>query len=103
MVEAADELAVASISWYELAWLAHHERIVASIPLRSWLGQLSDQVRTLRATVAIAATAATLPDSFPRDPVDRIVYATAVEHGLPLMTKDEQMRGHGRARRVAIW
>ena len=27
----ADELAVADISWFELAWLARHERIVVTI------------------------------------------------------------------------
>jgi PIN domain nuclease of toxin-antitoxin system len=29
----ADELAVAAISWFELAWLAEHERITVTIPL----------------------------------------------------------------------
>ena len=33
----ADELAVASITWFELAWLAEHERITVAIPTRSWL------------------------------------------------------------------
>jgi len=29
----ADELAVADISWFELAWLARHDRIVLTIPI----------------------------------------------------------------------
>ena len=33
----ADELAVAAISWFELALLARHERIAVTIPVRSWL------------------------------------------------------------------
>ena len=37
----ADELAIAAISWFELAWLAEHERIVLAIPVRSWLDQLA--------------------------------------------------------------
>ena len=52
----ADELAVAAISWFELAWLAEHERIVVTIPIRSWLEQLAAQVRTLGLTPAIADT-----------------------------------------------
>lgn len=40
-VEAADELAVASITWFELAWLAEHGRIVVAVPVRSWLEDLA--------------------------------------------------------------
>ena len=29
----ADELVIADISWFELAWLARHERIVLTVPL----------------------------------------------------------------------
>jgi PIN domain nuclease of toxin-antitoxin system len=32
-IEAADELAVNSISWFELAWMAHHDRVTLSIPV----------------------------------------------------------------------
>ena len=99
----ASELAVAAISWFELAWLAQHERIVLSIPVRSWLEQLAVQVRTLPLTPAIADTAVSLPASFPGDPADRLIYATAIEHGLRLVTKDRQLRGHGHPRPVTLW
>ena len=46
-IAGADELAVAGISWYELAWLAAHERIVLTIPISSWLAQLASGVRTV--------------------------------------------------------
>lgn len=36
-LEQADDLVVAAISWYELAWLAEHERITVGIPVPSWL------------------------------------------------------------------
>ncbi len=58
VLASADELAVSAISWYELAWLATHERIALAIPVRSWLDQLGRQVRTLGVTPAIADTAA---------------------------------------------
>lgn len=102
-LEAADELAVASISWFELAWLADHERIVLTIPVRSWLEQLATQVRTVGITPAVASTAVALPSSFPGDPADRIIYATAVEHGWPLVTKDRRLRRHRHPRPVTIW
>src|SRR5215218_4933600 len=74
VLKAADELLIAAISWYELAWLAERQRIVLDIPVRSWLHDLSGQVRTVGITPGIAGSAAALPSSFPRDPTDRIIY-----------------------------
>ncbi|MGH7642559.1 MAG: PIN domain-containing protein, partial [Candidatus Dormibacteria bacterium] len=64
-IEAADQLAVASISWFELAWLAEHQRLRLSVPVRAWLLQLGELVRTVPVSPAVAATAAELPSSFP--------------------------------------
>lgn len=102
-VEEAEELAVSGISWYELAWLAEHERIELAVPVLSWLQSLSGQVRTLGITPAVAAAAAALPSSFPGDPADRLIYATAVEHGCRLITKDGRLRAHRHPRRVTLW
>jgi PIN domain nuclease of toxin-antitoxin system len=99
----ADELAIAAITWFELAWLAEHERIVLTIPVRSWLEQIGARVRTLPLTPAIAATAVSLPSSFPGDPADRLIYATAIEHGVRLITKDRRLRGHRYPRPIALW
>lgn len=102
-LEEADEHVVAAISWYELAWLAQHERIIVNIPIRSWLQGLAAQLRTIGMNPAIADTAAALPSSFPGDPADRLIYATAIEHGLGLVTKDRSIRDHDRPRSLAIW
>jgi PIN domain nuclease of toxin-antitoxin system len=102
-LDEADALAVAAISWFELAWLAEHERIVLTIPIRSWLEQLAAQVRTVGITPAIAATAVSLPSSFPGDPADRLIYATAIEHGWRLVTKDRRLRAHRHPRPLALW
>ncbi|MGH3532268.1 MAG: type II toxin-antitoxin system VapC family toxin [Mycobacterium sp.] len=102
-VEKADELAVSAITWFELAWLAEHERIQLTIPMRSWLQQLAEHVRTVGITPSVAATAVSLPSSFPGDPADRLIYATAVEHGWRLVTKDRWLRGHRHPRPVTVW
>jgi PIN domain nuclease of toxin-antitoxin system len=99
----ADELAVADITWFELAWLARNERIVLSIPIAAWLERLAADVRTIPVTPAIAATAVSLPSTFPGDPADRLIYATAAEHGWSLVTKDERLRAHRHPRRVTVW
>lgn len=91
-LEDAEELVVAAITWFELAWMARNERIALSVPVRSWLDGLAAQLRTLGVTPRIADTAVSLPSWFPRDPVDRMIVATAVEHDLPLITKDRAIR-----------
>jgi len=103
VLKAADELLVAASSWYELAWLAERKRIVIDVPIRSWLEGLGAQVRTVGVTPAIAASAAALPASFPRDPTDRLIYATAIEHGVKLITRDRAIAKHDKPRSLVIW
>jgi PIN domain nuclease of toxin-antitoxin system len=96
-------LAVASVSWFELAWLAQHARIEIDVPIRTWLETLASKVRTVATTPMVAATAVALPNSFPGDPADRVIYATAIEYGWDLVTRDERMRRHRAAQPVTIW
>lgn len=99
----ADELAVASITWWELSWLASRERILLDAPIRTWLADLSGRFQTVPLTHSIAATASELPRSFPGDPADRLIYATAIEEGLSLVTKDRRLLQHPFPRRIAFW
>ncbi len=103
-LEKADELAVAAITWYELGWLAHHGRITVSLPIDTWITGLARSVRTVALTAKIAATAVTLPRTFPSDPADRLIYATAIENGCPMVTKDESIRAYsGTPFATTIW
>jgi PIN domain nuclease of toxin-antitoxin system len=102
-VEGADEVAVSAISWYELAWLARHERITLDVPVHAWLAALSRDVRTAAISPAVADAAASLPSTFPGDPADRLIYATAIEQGWTLVTKDRRLRVHRHTRPVTCW
>lgn len=102
-LDEADELLVAAVSWYELAWLARNGRIALDVPIRSWLETLGAQVRTVSLGPEIADTAVALPDSFPGDPADRQIYATAIERGVKLVTKDRAIAIHDRPRSLVIW
>lgn len=73
------------------------------MPILTWLQELAADVRTVPVSPAIAATAAALPSTFPGDPVDRVIYATAIEQGWPLVTRDERMRAHPYPRKITIW
>jgi PIN domain nuclease of toxin-antitoxin system len=102
-IEAADELAVAAYTWWELAWMARSGRIGHSIPPRALIAALARDVRTVPLTPAIATAAAELPDAFPKDPGDRLIYATAVEHGWPLVSKDGRLHAFDAEGAVVIW
>ena len=103
MIEAADEVAVAAITWYELAWLVANGRIRTTMPMRSWIALLARDVRTAALTPSIAAGAADLPKTFGGDPADRLIWATAVEHGWRLVTADGRLRDHDPDGTVTAW
>ena len=71
--------------------------------IRGWLQDLATGVRTAALTPAIAATAAQLPAAFPKDPFDRLIYATAIENGLPLVTADRALRAQDPEGRLVVW
>lgn len=91
------------MTWYELAWLATHGRIHVAVPVTVWLQRLACEVATIGITPAVAAAAAALPGTFPADPADRLIYATAVENGWSLVTKDRRLPGHPHPGQVTLW
>jgi PIN domain nuclease of toxin-antitoxin system len=102
-IEDADGVGMSAISWFEFAWLVEHGRIVINVPLNAWFERIAGQVTTFPITPAIAVTAVRLPDPFPGDPMDRLIYSTAIEHGLQLVTSDRLMRNHPYSRQITIW
>lgn len=74
-----------------------------AIPIAAWFQQLARQMRTIPVTPAIANTAVNLPSSFRGDPADRLIYATAIEHGWQLVTKDPRLLTHRHPHPVAVW
>jgi PIN domain nuclease of toxin-antitoxin system len=67
------------------------------------LEELAAEVRTVGITPAIADTAVSLPSSFSGDPMDRLIYATAVDHGWRLVTKDKKLRRYRHPRPLTVW
>ena len=102
-IDAATDLAVAGVTWYELAWLANAGRISIALPLRTWLTGLAEDVITLPLTPSIADTGVNLPNPFPNDPADRQIFATAVEHGIQLVSRDGKLRNFPYPREIIVW
>lgn len=91
--DADTPLLVSDISLWEIAMLHSLRRIRLSIPLREWLEKAvaPPLVRRQGVSPAIAAEVASLPDSFHRDPADRILVATARVLGATLLTRDRRI------------
>ena len=90
---AASPLLVSDISLWEVATLHSLGRIQLTIPLRAWLEKAvaPPLVRRHGISPAIAAELSSLPDSFQRDPADRILVATARMFGATLLTQDRRI------------
>lgn len=95
------ELAISTVSVQEIAYLVKRGRVELDRPLKTWVRDVlsTHDVRPIAPDVPIALRAGSLdPDSFPGDPADRVIYATAVEHGARLATADGRLRAVDPAR-----
>ena len=94
LASAARPLLVASISLWEIATLVSLGRLRLDRPLRHWLERAvaAPLVRVVELSPSIASEVAALPDSFHRDPADRIIVASAHVHGAALLTNDRRIR-----------
>lgn len=92
-------LLVSDISLWEVAMLHNLDRIRLAMPLREWLSKAvaPPLVRRQGISPAIATEAAALPDSFHRDPADRIIVATARVLAATLLTQDHRIVDAGLA------
>jgi len=88
----AEGLAISGISLLELATLARKRRIRLSISLENFLEEVESRFVVLPISARICAQAMALPRSFPQDPADRIICATALVEGRALVTADSQIR-----------
>lgn len=89
---ANSSLAVANITLWEMALLAERRRIAVTGSVEAFLREAVMGIVVKSITPEIAALAARLPATFPKDPADRLIAATAMSEGVPLVTADEAIR-----------
>lgn len=99
----AAQIAVASISCWELGMLAAKGRLEFDEGVRTWIRKAiaRPQVVVLALSAEIAVEAALIDAAFGADPADRIIYATARNRGLPLITRDRRIQAYDP--RGTIW
>ncbi len=97
LLAAEDEVVVPSICLWEMGMLAARGRIDIGDDVTGFLEEALSWrgVRLKEITPAIAVRAGRLPRSFPGDPADRLIVATALELDAPLATRDDRILASG--------
>lgn len=96
--EERDGVLVPAISVWELAILEAKGRIALDQPIERWvadaLGAPGHTLAELTPSIAIRSTR--LPGNGFKDPSDRIIVATAIEHDAILVTRDAEILDYAR-------
>jgi PIN domain nuclease of toxin-antitoxin system len=105
-VFAQERVGLAAISLKEAAWHLARKRVVINESFGPWTLWLraaasSPQLDVLPLTVDVAIESEQLADSFPPDPADCLIAATARVHDLTLITADAGIRKSGAVR--TLW
>jgi PIN domain nuclease of toxin-antitoxin system len=90
--QGGEGLAISDITLLELTTLVSKGHIRLDISLESFLREVEARFIVLPITGRACALALGLPAAYPKDPADRIIAATALAEGLPLLTADREIR-----------
>jgi len=84
---------ISSISAWEVALLAAKKRLKLSIDVTDWIikSEKLPFFQFIPVDNSIAVKAVNLPQPLHKDPADRIIIATAINAGAPVVTKDEKL------------
>ena len=85
-------IAISDMTLLELARLSSMEQVRFKTRLEVFLSELERRFIVLPMNSRICVQAFDLPASYPKDPADRIIGATALVEGLPLITADQAIR-----------
>lgn len=95
----AEIVLLSPISFWEITTLISKGRIALDRDPYVWLEDLmlDDQVEVTAFSARTALAAGLLPNDFPGDPADQILYATARDLLVPLVSKDIRLRSFARS------
>jgi len=97
------EVFVSSISAWEVALLVGKGRLKLTMDVIEWIGKSEKLpfLTFLPVDNAIAVRSVALPEPLHQDPADRIIIATAITIGAPVVTKDQKILDYPYAK--GIW
>ena len=84
---------VSSISVWEVALLVNKKRLKLSMDVTDWIAKSENLpfIQFIPVSNSIAVKSVNLPQPLHPDPADRIIIATALSIGAPLVTKDKKI------------
>jgi PIN domain nuclease of toxin-antitoxin system len=85
-------LAISSLTLFETAQLVSKGRLRVEPSLERFLAELETLFVIKQVDARVASAAAKFTEPYPRDPMDRLIGATAIVEGLTLVTADERIR-----------
>jgi PIN domain nuclease of toxin-antitoxin system len=88
----SEAVAISVISLWEITLAAIRGRIDLKASLETFLSMVEEKFVVLPITGRICALTTGLPATYPRDPADRIIGATALDRGLLLITADSEIQ-----------
>jgi PIN domain nuclease of toxin-antitoxin system len=91
-----EEVFVSSISAWEVALLVRKGRLELTMPVEDWIArsEVLPFLRFVPVDNRIALRSNHLPGELHDDPADRIILATALTLGAPLVSKDGKIQGY---------
>ncbi|HKV25132.1 MAG TPA: type II toxin-antitoxin system VapC family toxin [Candidatus Acidoferrum sp.] len=94
-------LAISAMTLWELAYLAARGRVNPSGTIEAFVRKITSRVAIQPITPEIAVIASQFPASYPADPTDKLIGATALVEGMALVTADKKILQSGQVR--TIW
>ena len=85
-------LAISAMTLLEIATLFGKRRFHLAVSLESFLDELERRFVVLPINARTCARMLSLPAAYPKDPVDRVIGATALVEGMSLVTADREIR-----------
>ena len=94
---------VSSISVWEVALLVKKKRLELSMDVADWIAKSENLpfIQFIPVSNSIAVKSVNLPPPLHPDPADRIIIATALSAGVPIVTKDKNISDYAHVR--TIW
>ena len=97
------EVLVSSISAWEVALLVAKKRLKLTMEVEDWITKYEALpfIRFVPVDNYLAVKSVRLPEPLHGDPADRIIIATSITSGVPLITKDERILNYPHVK--TIW
>jgi len=102
--EASAATYVSPITAWEIGLLVARERLKLLITPQRWFARLFETpgVRLADMSPDLLIASSYLPGKPPRDPADRIIAATARDHGCTLITRDRALLDYGEQGHIRV-